>query len=103
MMDKCECSLRGSLVGDGCRYCQPQTYIDMLVRQAKDMDAELTAATERAEKAEADAARYHEVLRHVGIYAGWWQVQLLAPQITGDIVAAFTAAIDAARLQEQPK
>jgi hypothetical protein len=28
MIDKCECTLRGSLVGDGCRHCQPQTYID---------------------------------------------------------------------------
>ena len=28
--EKCECDLRTRLVGDGCRYCNPQYYIDML-------------------------------------------------------------------------
>lgn len=27
---RCKCSMRTSLVGDGCRYCNPQYYIDML-------------------------------------------------------------------------
>jgi hypothetical protein len=31
MKDKrCKCSMSISLVGDGCRYCQPQEYIDLL-------------------------------------------------------------------------
>lgn len=29
-MGNCKCSLAISLVGDGCRYCQPQEYIDRL-------------------------------------------------------------------------
>lgn len=29
-MSKCKCSLRIKLVGDGCRYCNPQEYIDHL-------------------------------------------------------------------------
>ncbi len=28
--DKCKCSLRIKLVGSGCRYCNPQEYIDHL-------------------------------------------------------------------------
>lgn len=39
MSDKCECSLRTRCVGDGCRHCNPQHYIDILIMQAKD-DAE---------------------------------------------------------------
>jgi len=27
---KCQCDLRVKLVGDGCRYCNPQDYIDHL-------------------------------------------------------------------------
>ena len=28
--NKCKCDLRTKLVGDGCRYCNPQHYIDHL-------------------------------------------------------------------------
>lgn len=27
-MSKCQCSMAISITGDGCRYCQPQEYID---------------------------------------------------------------------------
>jgi hypothetical protein len=30
-MSKCKCDLRTKLVGDGCRYCNPQEYIDKLI------------------------------------------------------------------------
>ena len=29
-MSQCQCSLRVKLIGDGCRYCNPQDYIDHL-------------------------------------------------------------------------
>jgi len=29
-MSKCKCKLSIRVLGDGCRYCQPQTYIDNL-------------------------------------------------------------------------
>lgn len=29
-MSECKCSLSIRVVGDGCRYCQPQNYIDTL-------------------------------------------------------------------------
>ena len=31
-INKCECSMSISIHGDGCRYCQPQEYIDRLHR-----------------------------------------------------------------------
>ena len=34
---KCKCTFTQSLVGDGCRYCQPQDYIDRLRDEIKDM------------------------------------------------------------------
>ena len=33
---RCECSLTIRLAGDGCRHCQPQTYIDSLEMCAED-------------------------------------------------------------------
>ena len=35
---KCTCDMRTSLVGDGCRYCNPQYYIEMLEDQIKEGD-----------------------------------------------------------------
>jgi len=29
-MSSCKCTMAQSAVGDGCRYCQPQEYIDRL-------------------------------------------------------------------------
>jgi hypothetical protein len=29
-MSKCACTMRIRILGDGCRYCQPQFYIDSL-------------------------------------------------------------------------
>ena len=35
---KCKCDFRTKLVGDGCRYCQPQDFIDRLLDDLKDSD-----------------------------------------------------------------
>ncbi len=40
-MGKCECSMSISVLGDGCRYCQPQEYIDRLHDQIEDERDEL--------------------------------------------------------------
>jgi hypothetical protein len=41
MKDKrCKCLMSISVLGDGCRYCQPQDYIDTLHHTIKDLDEE---------------------------------------------------------------
>jgi hypothetical protein len=35
-MSKCKCDLRTKLVGDGCRYCNPQEYIDKLIESLEE-------------------------------------------------------------------
>lgn len=35
-MEKCQCGFAKSIVGDGCRYCQPQTYIDKIHDQIEE-------------------------------------------------------------------
>jgi hypothetical protein len=35
-MSKCKCDLRTKLVGDGCRYCNPQEYIDKLIESVEE-------------------------------------------------------------------
>lgn len=36
-MSKCQCSFSIRILGDGCRYCQPQEYIDRLHDSMEDM------------------------------------------------------------------
>lgn len=42
--EKCKCPLAIRLTGEGCRYCQPQNYIEHLVDQYDDTANELDAA-----------------------------------------------------------
>jgi ABC-type Na+ transport system ATPase subunit NatA len=59
-MSECRCTLAIRLTGDGCRHCQPQTYIDNLetwIDEERARIAELEAAL-RVEKA--DAERWRE-------------------------------------------
>jgi hypothetical protein len=35
-MSECQCDLRTKLVGDGCRYCNAQEYIDMLIESLEE-------------------------------------------------------------------
>jgi hypothetical protein len=57
-MSKCECEFRIRMLGDGCRYCQPQTYIDTMERcnaeNVAEDEALLRQALEAAEQAAAE-------------------------------------------------
>lgn len=39
-MSECKCTMAQSITGDGCRYCQPQEYIDRLHEQINDTEIE---------------------------------------------------------------
>lgn len=43
-VDGCRCSMSISMLGDGCRYCQPQEYIDRLSEMLDEERAELSDA-----------------------------------------------------------
>ena len=43
-MSKCTCRMAISVLGDGCRYCQPQEYIDRMHEQMDDEQVERDAA-----------------------------------------------------------
>lgn len=38
---RCICTMAQSLTGDGCRYCQPQEYIDRLHEQIYENESEV--------------------------------------------------------------
>lgn len=40
----CKCSMSISMLGDGCRYCQPQGHIDRLSDHLEDAETELAQA-----------------------------------------------------------
>jgi len=56
-MKKCECSLSISLTGDGCRYCQPQDYIDKISEWLED-----TRKENEQLQAERDALKAREAI-----------------------------------------
>lgn len=47
-MSECKCSMATSALGDGCRYCQPQEYIDRLLGWLSDAESEAEMAEELA-------------------------------------------------------
>lgn len=38
---KCTCTFAQKMVGDGCQYCQPETYKKMLDQQRRDAERDL--------------------------------------------------------------
>lgn len=51
MISKCKCNFKEMVLGDGCRYCQPQEYIDNLIHWHKEDIYELKEIMYRAIKA----------------------------------------------------
>ena len=54
-MNQCQCDLRIKLVGDGCRYCNPQEFIDHLIDELNELrtwngltDSEITELIKKA-------------------------------------------------------
>lgn len=63
-MSECQCSLSVSLTGDGCRYCQPQEYIDKLTEYIDEERAENAALiAERDSLVEQIALMNNEALK----------------------------------------
>lgn len=75
-MSKCKCTLAISLTGEGCRYCQPQNYINIL---HDTIDEE----REDAIKLDAELATLKQ------------ELQALREQ--KPVIAAYTAAVEAKR------
>lgn len=59
--DKCKCTLRESMLGDGCRVCQPRTYIAHLEDALKLAEGEIAQLETELAEAKKDQARYQYV------------------------------------------
>lgn len=55
--EKCQCTMSISMLGDGCRYCQPQEYIDRLHEGIDEDRAELDKANARVAQLEESIAK----------------------------------------------
>ena len=51
-MSKCECTMAIRVNGDGCRYCQPQEYINLLIEWLKDAREETDSVAEERNEIE---------------------------------------------------
>ena len=49
-IESCKCSFAQRMVGDGCRYCNPQYYIDILGEQQKETQKDLNTLEAELEK-----------------------------------------------------
>ena len=61
---RCKCSMSISVLGEGCRYCQPQTYIDHLDDTIKENEMDSRGLKRRAiVKHKREIARLKEEIR----------------------------------------
>ncbi|CAB4122013.1 hypothetical protein UFOVP26_60 [uncultured Caudovirales phage] len=63
--NKCKCDFRTKLVGDGCRYCQAQEYIDKLSMDYDDLLDENEALEDKLAKHMDEFKRYGDALGEV--------------------------------------
>jgi archaellum component FlaC len=47
---RCKCSMSISMVGDGCRYCQPQEHIDFMMWTVGDIEVENEKLEEQVDR-----------------------------------------------------
>lgn len=56
IIDRCKCTLRESLLGDGCKMCKPYLHIENLESTLKDAECEITDLEIRITQLEAELA-----------------------------------------------
>jgi len=56
IIDRCKCTLRESLLGDGCKMCKPYLHIANLESTLKDAECEITDLELRIDQLEAELA-----------------------------------------------
>lgn len=56
-MSKCQCSMAIRMTGEGCRYCQPQTYIDRVSEWLQDSREEAASLEAERDQLKAENAR----------------------------------------------
>ena len=83
-MSKCKCSMSISMLGDGCRYCQPQQYIDKLAEWLEESRAEATTL-------EAECERLLDLLAD-------WSSHFTGPKVIGGPLSSLRERTDAALL-----
>ena len=59
-MSKCKCGIAISVLGDGCRYCQPQEYINQLNLAYDGMEEENDELLEKTENLQRQLAEDRE-------------------------------------------
>ena len=80
-MSQCKCTMAQSVTGDGCRYCQPQEYIDRLHEYLETEREEVQSLADEITAYEERIAQLEQLLRSAAYEineSGWGAVELLA-------------------------
>ncbi len=85
--ERCKCTLRESLLGDGCKMCKPYLHIEKLESTLENAEGEITNLEIRITQLESDLAEAQKVIKVVdslvtakGRYhtAQWYQKMVTA-------------------------
>lgn len=71
--ERCKCSLAISMTGNGCRYCQPQTYIDMMQGEIEEARKQLASAETRIRELEAGYSRLADAASEFAYDTASWR------------------------------
>lgn len=63
--ERCKCTLRESLLGDGCKMCKPYLHIEKLESSLENAEGEITNLEIRITQLESDLAESQKVIKVV--------------------------------------
>lgn len=82
-MSKCQCSMAIRMTGDGCRYCQPQEYIDRMSEWLQESREEAASLEAERDQLKAENERLGDVLRSIAcsLGAGGYNASAVDPDV----------------------
>ena len=82
MSDQCKCDMRTKLVGDGCRFCNPQILIGMLSDETEELEKEIDALRNQVAELQLDKERLDWLINYRFEGEAGWSRQAIDKAMT---------------------